>query len=105
MTNITVFSADNTYIGFCASGHSGYADEGSDIVCAGISALTINFINSVEKFTEDRFTVDEGDGLLNFRFQDAPTDKSRLLIKSLILGLESLKEENRDFITLDYKEV
>ena len=45
MTNITIYCKNNKYIGICLSGHSGYADEGEDIVCAGISALTINFIN------------------------------------------------------------
>ena len=27
-------------IGFAAQGHSGYAESGSDIVCAAVSALT-----------------------------------------------------------------
>ena len=31
-------------------GHSGYAEAGSDIICAGVSALVINTINSIETF-------------------------------------------------------
>ena len=45
MTNITVYCKDNTYTGFRIEGHAGYADEGEDIICAGISVLAINFVN------------------------------------------------------------
>ncbi len=107
MTNITVYNTKNAYIGIRIEGHSGYADAGADIVCAGISVLAINFINSVETFTDDKFEVDsdEEGGLIDFRFTDIPSDKSRLLIRSLVLGLRDLQKENKDFISLDYKEV
>ena len=45
MTKVTIFKQQGLYKGFEVSGHSGYADAGEDIVCAAISALTINCIN------------------------------------------------------------
>ena len=39
MTRITLFRSRSHAIGFEAEGHTGYAEEGSDIVCAAISAL------------------------------------------------------------------
>ena len=53
MTKVTIFKQQGLYKGFEVSGHSGYADAGEDIVCAAISALTINCINSIETFTND----------------------------------------------------
>ena len=38
MTTITFHSADSRLDGFVVEGHSGYAEEGSDIVCAAVSA-------------------------------------------------------------------
>ena len=107
MTHITVYRTGDTYAGVRIEGHAGYADAGEDIVCAGISVLAINFINSVEKFTDDKFTVtsDEEGGLIDFRFSAIPSVESRLLMKSLVLGLGDLEEVNKDFISLDYKEV
>ena len=32
---------------FCISGHSGYAPEGSDIVCASVSSMTVMTINNI----------------------------------------------------------
>ena len=107
MTNITIYCKNNKYIGICLSGHSGYADEGEDIVCAGISALTINFINSIDMLTDEPYgeTENEEEGLIDFRFDNLTGSDAEVLIKSLVLGLEQLENDYKDFISLDYKEV
>ena len=38
MTTVTFHSAEGRLDGFVVEGHSGYAEAGSDIVCAAISA-------------------------------------------------------------------
>ena len=50
MTTVTFHSAGSRIDGFVVEGHSGYAEEGSDIVCAAVSAavgLTECTINEV----------------------------------------------------------
>ena len=39
MTRVEFFSQNDRITGFCCAGHSGYAEEGSDIVCASVSAI------------------------------------------------------------------
>ena len=59
MTYITFYQdSDGVVTGFDTSGHAGYAKQGEDIICAAISALVINAVNSIEEFTEDAFKVD-----------------------------------------------
>ena len=36
---------------FTVSGHAGFDDPGQDIVCAGVSAVTVGAVNAVEKLT------------------------------------------------------
>lgn len=88
-------------------GHSGYGDQGEDIVCAGISVLAINFVNSIEQLTSDEFSQfeHEEDGIIDFEFSDNISSEAEILMKSLVLGLEQLEKEYKDFISLDYKEV
>ena len=107
MTNISIFKTDDTYEGICIEGHSGYAEAGYDIVCAGISVLAINFINSVDAFTDDKFILNEDadKGLIEFKFESRPSKDALLLFKSLVMGLKDLEKENKDFILVDYKEV
>lgn len=39
MTNVQIFKQDNNILGYVVSGHSGYAEQGSDIICSAISSL------------------------------------------------------------------
>lgn len=60
MTTVTIYQTKNgIYKGFELSGHAGYAKNGADIVCAAISMLTTNTINSIETFTDDFFSYEE----------------------------------------------
>ena len=64
-------------VGFQTEGHAGYADAGSDIVCAAISVLVINTINSVEQFTDSDCTVtqDEENAGIYFRVNSSKNPK------------------------------
>ena len=53
MICITVTESDGEYISVESNGHAGYAEEGQDIICAAVSALIVNTVNSVETLTED----------------------------------------------------
>ena len=62
MTTVTIYQTKNgIYKGFELSGHAGYAKSGADIVCAAISMLTTNTINSIETFTDDFFSYEENE--------------------------------------------
>ena len=109
MTTITIYwNRDKEYIGFDSMGHAEYAEEGEDIVCAGISALVQNSVNSIESFTEDMFDISTNEeiGLISFRFRDIPSHDSDLLIKSMVLGLQGIQKfYGNEYISLIFKEV
>jgi uncharacterized protein YsxB (DUF464 family) len=96
MTTITITkSSDGNYKWIESKGHAGFADAGEDIVCAAISVLMINTMNSVEKFTEDGIvaTCDEDRAILRLEFKDTPSHEADLLLKSFELGVNSIFEQ------------
>ena len=109
MTNVTFYqNSDNKCIGFRVSGHAGYAEQGEDIVCAAISALVINTVNSIEAFTEDDFevNVDEETADIQLSIKETPSRDCLLLLNSLILGLQRMEDEQyTDFIDIIFEEV
>jgi len=112
MIEVTVFvNSEHHYIGVRMSGHAGYADcpaDGQDLVCAAASALTLNMANCVEHFTEDVFTadMDEETGFFRFQFTDTVSKEGKLLIDSLVFGLEDLEEVyGEPYIKIRFEEV
>jgi len=96
MIKISVYkSAEGNIIGFHSIGHAGFAESGSDIVCAAVSALIINTINSIEQFTSDTFNLaeDEKRGHIDFKIVSKPSNESNLLLNSLFLGLNGIRED------------
>ena len=109
MINITIMrNQDNAYIGFDCIGHAAFSEEGQDIVCAGVSALVINTINSVSCFTKEEFATDsdEETGMISFRFAKPAEHDADLLMKSLVLGLQGIQNSyGNEYIILNFKEV
>ena len=109
MIKVTVFEdSDRVVRGFKLTGHAGYGEEGQDIVCAAVSALVFSAYNSIETFTEDDFegSADERSGDFQLRFSGEISPESKLLMNSLVLGLEDIeKTYGEPYIKIRFEEV
>ena len=109
MTHITIYrNQASAFTGFCCDGHAGYADAGEDIVCAGISTLVINTINSIELLTTTQILADadEAEGTIHVNLPSGCDKQAKLLVDAMILGLQGIqKNYGKRFLTLDFKEV
>ena len=110
MIKVTVYKTVNhDYAGLEVLGHAGYSEAGSDVVCAAVSVLVINTLNSIERFTSDKISLvsDEETGMIEFRFIRKPSHDAKLLFKSMVLGLEEIAEDEnyREYMDLTYEEV
>ena len=90
MIQVIVKKQNGNITGFHMEGHAGYADRGSDIVCASISVLAINCVNSIEEFSEG---MDEERGMISFDLTGEISEKTQLLLQSMLLGIEHIAEE------------
>ena len=109
MTQITIYRNENRDVKrFTCTGHAGYSEYGTDIVCASISVLVINTINSIETFTSVAYTCEvcEETGDIDFTFTEDISSDASLLIESMILGLKEIQTNyGKKFLILNFKEV
>ena len=110
MTHITIYRNENHEVErFTCSGHAGYSEYGTDIVCASISVLVINTINSIEAFAEDEVSLmsDEESGMISYHLAQNPSKEAGLLLNSMILGLQNMVDDENytDYIDLTFEEV
>ena len=98
--------------GYCILGHAGFAKKGEDIVCSAVSILAINTINAIEVLANTPFycnAKEEEGGYLEVVVTDLKQCKqvhdAELLLKTMILGLESIAEQYKKYIRLTHKEV
>ncbi len=96
MIRVTVYRNDEGRpFGLCVSGHARYAVNGNDIVCAAVSILVINTVNAIRKFTSEELyqRAEEETGTIEFKVPSKVGHDADLLLRSLILGLEGIRNE------------
>lgn len=90
------------------SGHAGYAEYGEDIVCAAISVLVINTLNSLETLCKLQLNpeTDEEKGLIKCAFPEKLDEKAVLLLDSLQLGCVGVeKQYGKKYCKVKFEEV
>ena len=112
MTKVTFYTRKGVDYGFRETGHSEFADEGFDIVCSALSAMTMLIINTVEISYTSRvdYTIDEETTDINVKIMSAlpeyeKDEKKRFAISGLLQGyffqLMDLTEEYYDFLSVE----
>jgi uncharacterized protein YsxB (DUF464 family) len=99
MTNITIErKPDGSIRSFKISGHAFFADAGHDIVCAGISAVSVGAVNALEKIcnikTEEHTVVDEVKGFLQYHLpqnlSDVQMQNAQVILEAMIVSLQTI---------------
>jgi len=86
--------------GFTAQNH------GEDIVCAAVSALVLNAVNSIEEFTDEvMFVETEAEGYIKLHMPDIEAGNDNrdvdLLLSSMLLGLNQIKNQYPNQININ----
>ena len=93
MIEIRIFSqADGKISGFSVTGHSGTAERGQDIVCAGVSSLTQTALLGIMEYLHREVDYDIASGKLTVRLQSAPDDLTEAIMQSMLLGLIEIQK-------------
>ena len=110
MTSVTFLTEGNRIIGFDAAGHSGYAQEGEDIVCAAVTSA----VRLVEATVNDvmglcaSVKVNEKTAAIHFRLPGSlgPTAENTCqnLMTGLMVYFSELHVEYPDFIEVQESE-
>ncbi len=81
------------------SGHANYAEEGKDIVCAGVTALTQTLVKSIEDLTEDKIEYDIVPGRVDIKYGNL-SEKSKALVDSFFIGICMIVDEFPDHVKI-----
>ena len=102
MTKCEFFTQDERITGFSVSGHSGYAEAGSDIVCAAISALvtmaeaTINDVCGAKA----KVRVKEDDARITLTLPASCDEEESVqaVLAGMMLTLAGMRDDYPDYI-------
>ena len=85
--------------GLTVSGHAGYAETGKDIVCAGVTVLVENLIDSIEGLTSDTIQYEISPGRADIYYKNLSED-GKLLVDSFFLGISGISQDFPEYVKI-----
>lgn len=108
MTKVNLLTlANGDLVGFRITGHSGFAESGSDIVCSAISSaayMTANTVTEVIKVSAE-IDVNEADGGMLLRVFQKDATACRDILQGFKLHMLALEEQYSDYMIVNNTEV
>ena len=86
--------------GISVKGHANYAEPGKDIVCAAVSVLAQNLIQSIEELTPDKIKYSIQPGRVCIEYRNL-SEKAKSLFGSFFIGIRMVIEDYPENVRMD----
>lgn len=109
MTTVKVEKKEGHVVYLSASGHTGFAEEGSDIVCAALSSIiqtAVMGLGKVAKIEKYSYYFAETEGYMEVRIGDLNAEERHdadVIMDVLLCGIADLADGYPKFIKLEVK--
>ncbi len=106
MIKVTFYKSNDVLTGFHIEGHSGYSEQGSDIVCAAVSSSSLLVANTITDIMNvDAFAEADETGSLTLKVPLNSTIKTNDILRGLLLHLTELSSQYPKNVTITTTEV
>lgn len=105
MTRVVIFKKKDRISGFEISGHTGYAEEGSDIVCSAVSSVSQMALLGIKDVLKLNIFFEMSDGFLKLSLgKNVENESAQVLLKSMEKSLREIQKEYGNYVKLEVKE-
>jgi len=107
MIKVNTTKKAEQYIAFEISGHAESGPYGYDLVCAAVSAVSFGAVNALITLGQYEPIIDQANegGYLYVELPQSLTDeqmeKAQIIMKTMIISLETIEREYRQFIQIN----
>ena len=104
MTKITIFKKNGKICEYQIKGHSGYAEEGSDIVCAGVSTAGQMALVGLKEVLKLDVEFDIKDAYLHVVLKDFQNDEAQAILSAMEKTLEDIAKNYDKNVRMEVRE-
>lgn len=108
MTTIKIIYNNDYIVGFEANGHTGFAPQGHDILCASLSSIMQTAVLGLLKLTNLKinYKTDEKKGLISCTLLDKNFETKsfldgQVILKTMVCGINDVASEFKKYINVE----
>ena len=99
MITVRICTTDGRISSYEVSGHAEYAEHGKDIVCAGVSALTLSAALGLRDVLHKKGTYRSEAGQLFVGISETD-DRTEAILRTMQIGLAEMQKQYSELITI-----
>lgn len=105
MTKITVFKKGDKIWSYQVKGHSGYAEEGADIVCSAISTASQMTLLGLKEVLQLDVESSVNDGYLQVKLADGAenNNEAQVLLQTMVKTLEDITKNYAKYVKMEVR--
>ena len=105
MTRVIIYQFENYISGFEISGHSGYSDEGSDIVCSAVSTASQMAVTGIKEVLKKNAFIEISSGYLKLKLDknDMGDEKVQFMLETMKKTIKEISKEYSKFVKMEVK--
>ncbi len=100
MITVRIRYTDGRISSYEVSGHAEYAKHGKDIVCAGVSSLTLSAALGLRDVLNKNGTYRSKEGHLFVEISETD-DRTEAILQTMRLGLSEMQKQYSELITIE----
>jgi uncharacterized protein YsxB (DUF464 family) len=98
----------NKIVSVSLSGHAESVDDGYDMVCSAVSAVSLTIANGITEVLHIKPAISLEDGFLSMDIKSLSLediDKCQILLETMLIGMNSIETNYGDYIRVELEEV
>jgi uncharacterized protein YsxB (DUF464 family) len=99
MIKVRILRMNQRIVGFIVKGHANYDEYGKDIVCAGVSAISVGGLNALASLKDKNIELKMSDGHILIR-NASSNEEAQIILNTIIIQLQTVKEIQKDYIKI-----
>ena len=99
MIKVLIKKEEKKFVSLEVKGHAKSADQGQDLVCAGVSSVLTGGLNSLENPQD--FDIELSEGYCSVVAKNSVSSHDEVVLETIISGLRTLEEDNKAFIKIE----
>ena len=108
MINVKFFYQEKILVGIESKGHSGYAESGSDIICAAVSVLVqalLLGLSEIAKLNSLEIEINEKVPVMKIKWTKEHEKEIALLTATIAESLKAVAAENPGYVKIYTEEI
>lgn len=100
MIKVSIKQVQNKVSELVVNGHANFAIHGEDLVCAGVSSITIGLMNALEEY-KMKVTSCISEGAVKIVVDDLNDERLQLMLHVGIIQLKTMEESYSKYIRIE----